>query len=116
MTVSPWQWFSIAIANLFALSFDNLFCYWKSEFYLDTNSLNARHLLVKLFESLSCLGYFVDTALDLSRKVLNKSVLFFKKGRPNPTRYFCLAPIGSEKLFLLDAPAQAVKVSDQASK
>ena len=49
-------------------------------------------------------GWHNIAAIDISRRLYNKSVLIFKKGEPKCCPVMCLSLTGSDKLRLINAP------------
>lgn len=67
----------------------------------------ARRLLCHLIEGLGAEGWRVRTAIDLSRKPTDKSVLLVEKENKVPSvevDVACVALFGSNKLKLIDFP------------
>ncbi|XP_046840345.1 uncharacterized protein LOC124434494 [Xenia sp. Carnegie-2017] len=67
-------------------------------------SVMARYLILKILEAMMVQGWHNIAAIDISRRLSDKSVLIFKKGEPKCCPVMCLSLTDSDKLRLINAP------------
>ena len=76
-----------------------------------TEAVDTRFFMCKMFEGLMSIGWRVQIAIDLSRKLNDKSVLTFQRGPPMVLPIFCLSLNYTDRIRIINAPqdtAQAI--------
>ena len=69
----------------------------------------SRFLMCKLFEGLMSIGWRVQIAIDLTRKLNDKSVLTFQRCAPMSVPIFCLSLNWTDKIRFINAPTDIVE-------
>lgn len=74
-------------------------------------AINARLLLTVIMKELLSLGWAVHTSLDVTRRPNDKAVFVFRSCPPIALPHFCLSPNGTNKIRLINAPADIIDVT-----
>ena len=72
-------------------------------------AVDSRFLMCKLFEGLMSIGWRVQIAIDLTRKLNDKSVLTFQRCAPMSVPIFCLSLNWTDKIRFINAPTDIVE-------
>lgn len=75
-----------------------------------TEAVESRFLVLKVMESLQAYGWSPVTAIDSSRKDSDKSALLFRQSQPRQSPFFCISLNESDKLRIINASEDVVKV------
>jgi len=71
-------------------------------------AVDTRFFMCKLFEGLMSIGWRVQIAIDLTRKLNDKSVLTFQRCAPMSVPMFCLSLNWTDKIRFINAPQNVV--------
>ena len=71
-------------------------------------AVDTRFFMCKLFEGLMSIGWRVQIAIDLTRKLNDKSVLTFQRCAPMSVPIFCLSLNWTDKIRFINAPQDVV--------
>ena len=67
-------------------------------------AVDTRFLMCKIFEGLWSIGWRVQLAIDLTRKLNDKSVITFQRTAPMQVPIFCLSLNWTDKIRVINAP------------
>jgi hypothetical protein len=84
---------------------------YKSHTVKDSGAQCAMTKLIvcKLLEVLKARGWSITTGFDMSRGLSNKCELLFQRSPPHPEcKVFCLSPVCSSKLCVINAPPRII--------
>ena len=73
-------------------------------------AVDSRFLVLKLIEAVQAYGWSVVASVDCSRKDSDKSSLIFRQSQPRQSPFFCLSLNETDKMRLINAPEDVVKV------
>ena len=73
-------------------------------------AVESRFLILKLMETLQAYGWSPVTGIDSSRKLSDKSSLLFRQSQPRQSPFFCLSLNETDKLRLINASEDVIKV------
>ena len=79
-------------------------------------AVDSRLLMCKLFEGLMSIGWRVQIAIDLTRKLNDKSVLTFQRCIPMSVPIFCLSLNWTDKVRFINAPSDIVQALTAETK
>ena len=79
-------------------------------------AVDSRLLMCKLFEGLMSIGWRVQIAIDLNRKLNDKSVLTFQRCIPMSVPIFCLSLNWTDKVRFINAPTDIVQALKAETK
>ena len=74
------------------------------------DGISARFVMCKLFEALMSIGWRVQIAIDLTRKLNDKSVFTFQKFVPMVAPIFCLSLNYTDRIRFINAPQDVMEI------
>ena len=74
------------------------------------DGISARFVMCKLFEALMSIGWRIQIAIDLTRRLNDKSVFTFQQCMPMSAPIFCLSLNYTDRIRFINAPADVIEI------
>ena len=74
------------------------------------DGISARFVMCKLFEALMSIGWRVQIAIDLTRRLNDKSVFTFQQSVPVTAPIFCLSLNYTDRIRFINAPQDVMEI------